>query len=62
MSETKTSAAQLRAVSKYRQNKVKRLTVDFHESHSHLWEYLQSKPNKQGYIRSLIEKDMEESK
>ena len=54
----KTSEAQLKAVKKY-QEKTKRITIRFFPSEMELWEHIQSQENKQGYIKSLIRKDME---
>ena len=56
--EKKTSDAQIRAVTKYRKGKVKRITVDFHQTELDLWEHLQSQDKKQTYIKSLIRADM----
>lgn len=56
--EKKTSDAQVRAVTKYRKEKVKRITVDFHQTELDLWEHLQSQDKKQTYIKSLIRADM----
>ena len=61
MSETKTSKAQLRAAQKYREQKIKRTTVDFYPTDYDLWEHVQSQPNKQAYIKGLIRADMEKS-
>ena len=54
----KTSAAQMKAVKKYKQ-KVKRLTVDFAPTEADLFEHISAQPNKQGYIKALIRADME---
>ena len=60
MNEKKTSSdAHLRAVSNYRKKNIKRFTIDFLPADMELWEQLQSQPNKQGYIKSLIRADME---
>lgn len=61
MEPKKTSEAQLRAVKKYNA-KANRLTLNFYPTEQALWNHIQSQPNKQGYIKSLIRKDMEESK
>lgn len=58
MSESKTSAAQLRAAKKYKQ-KVKRFGLEFAPTEIDLYEHIQSQPNKQGYIKALIRADME---
>ena len=52
------SEAQKKALEKYKA-KVKRLTVDFPPSDMELYEHIQKQPNKQGYIKDLIRKDME---
>ena len=62
MSKNKTSAAQLRAAKKYRQEKLNRFTVNFSPVDSELWEHIQNQPNKQGYIKALIRADMEPPK
>jgi hypothetical protein len=54
---TKTSEAQLRAVKKYRK-KTNRITIDFYPTEEDLWQYIQSQPKKQTYIKDLIRKDM----
>lgn len=59
MTEKKTSAAQLRAAQKYKQEKIKRITVDFSPKEADLWDHIQEQPNKQGYIKGLIRADME---
>ena len=59
MTEKKTSAAQLRAAQKYRREKVKRMTFEFYPSEADLIAQVESQPNKQGYIKSLIRADME---
>lgn len=53
----KTSEAQLKAVKKY-QEKTKRFTVRFFPADMDLWDKIQSQPNKQGYIKDLIRKDI----
>ena len=57
MTEKKTSAAQLRAVRKYKE-KVNRITIDFHPSEAEMWEHLKAQPKKATYIKNLIRKDM----
>ena len=54
----KTSEAQLKAVKKY-QEKTKRITIRFFPSDMDLWNHIQSQENKQGYIKSLVRRDME---
>ena len=58
MAEKKTSAAQRKALEKYKAN-VKRFTVDFPPSDMELWEHIQKQPKKQTYIKALIRADME---
>lgn len=50
--------AQKRATNKYRNEKTKRITIDFYPADMELWEHLQSQKSKQGYIKELIKKDM----
>ena len=57
--EKKTSEAQLREVQKYKKEKSKRISIEFSPVDTKLWEHIQSQPNKQGYIKSLIRADME---
>jgi hypothetical protein len=56
--EPKTSAAQLKAVKKYRE-KVKRITLDFYPTDEDLWNHIQNQPKKQTYIKDLIKADMD---
>lgn len=58
MAETKTTEAQKRAMKKYRE-KIKRITTDFSPAEEELWNFLQSKPKKQTYIKDLIRADMQ---
>lgn len=51
------SEAQRKAVKKY-QEKTKRISIRFFPAEMELWEHIQSQPNKQGYIKDLIRKDM----
>lgn len=53
--------AQRKAKNKYR-DQGKRMTVDFYPSEADLIEHIESQPNKQGYIKSLIRADMEKNK
>ena len=57
MTEPKTTAAQRKAVKKYKE-KVKRITVDFYPSEEDIWQHIQNQPKKQTYIKDLIRKDM----
>lgn len=57
MTEPKTTAAQRKAVAKYKQ-KVKRITIDFYPADEALWNHIQNQPKKQTYIKDLIRKDM----
>ena len=52
-----TSEAQRKAVKKYKE-KVKRITIDFYPSEAELWDHIQQQPNKHGYIKDLIRRDM----
>lgn len=56
--EPKTSAAQLKAVKKYRE-KVKRITLDFYPTEEDIWNHIQNQPKKQTYIKNLIKADMD---
>lgn len=62
MTEKKTSDAQLRAIQKYKREKIKRITVDFSPAEADLWEQVQKQPKKQTYIKSLIRADLEKNK
>lgn len=55
----KTSEAQLKAVKKYKE-KTKRFSLDFHPTEEELWNWLQSQPKKQTYLKDLIRRDMEQ--
>lgn len=50
--------AQKRAKAKYQAEKLKRIAVEFYVSDTELWNKLQEQPNKQGYIKDLIRKDL----
>lgn len=52
------SDAQRKANEKYRRSSVRQVTVRFYPDDAEVWEWLQSQPNKQGYIRELIRDDM----
>ena len=54
--------AQKRATTKYLKNNVKRAVVAFYPAEAELWEWLDSQPNKAGYIKRLIREDMERSR
>lgn len=51
--------ARLRANKRYEQQSVKRISVPFYPKDKELYEYACSFDNKAGYIRDLIEKDMQ---
>ena len=53
--------AQKRATAKYLKNNVKRAVVAFYPAEADLWEWLEQRPNKAGYIKRLIREDMERS-
>lgn len=60
-----TTEAQKRAVKKYKEKykeKVNRITTDFYPADEELWNHVQSKKNKQGYIKDLIRADIEKGK
>jgi hypothetical protein len=50
--------AQRRAKAKYKTEKVKKILVEFYSSDAELWDKVQEQPNKQGYIKDLIRKDL----
>ncbi len=53
------SEAQKRASAKYKRDKVRNAIVGFYPAEADLWEHLQAQPNKAGYIKELIRRDME---
>ena len=52
-----TSEAQKKAVKKY-QEKVKRITLEFHPSEADLYEHIQQQDKKQTYLKNLIRADI----
>ena len=50
--------AQRRAKAKYKSNNVKKILVEFYPSEMELYDKVQEQPNKQGYIKELIRKDL----
>ncbi|MDO5335607.1 MAG: hypothetical protein Q4F23_06020 [Coriobacteriia bacterium] len=52
------SDAQLRANENYRKKHVRQTLVRFYPAETDLWEHLQAQPNKAGYIKELIRRDM----
>ena len=48
---------QKRAKAEYKRKHVKQINIEFYPTDYELWEHLQLKENKQGYIKSLIRKD-----
>lgn len=50
--------AQRNAKNKYKSEKVKKILVEFYPSDAELWNKVQEQPNKQGYIKDLIRKDL----
>lgn len=54
--------AQKRAQEAYRKKSVKQVAVRFYPAETDLWEWLDSKENKQGYLKSLIRADIEREK
>ena len=57
MNEPKTTAAQRKAVKKYKE-KVNRITVDFYPTEKDLFDHVNQQQKKQTYIKSLIRMDM----
>ena len=53
------SEAQKRANAKYAREKTKAYTMRFYPTDADLLAWLESQPNKQGYIKRLIREDME---
>lgn len=51
--------AQKRAQAKYNKANVRQMAVRFYPSEQDLWEWLENKGNKAGYIKELIRADME---
>lgn len=52
-----TSDAQRKARDKYNAKR-HRMTIDFYPTESDLWEHINKQDNKQGYIKSLVRRDM----
>lgn len=50
--------AQRKAKAKYKSEKVKKILVEFYPADADLLKKLQEQPNKQGYIKELIRKDL----
>lgn len=53
------SDAQRRANERYRKESVRQVTVRFYPTEADVWEWLQSQPNRSGYMKELIRRDME---
>lgn len=51
--------AQKRAQAKYNKANVRQTAVRFYPSERDMWEWLETRGNKAGYIKSLIRADME---
>lgn len=51
--------AQKRAQAKYNKANVRQTAIRFYPSERDMWEWLESKDNKAGYIKDLIRADME---
>lgn len=63
MEEKKSSNAQIKASIKYNQANVQQFKMNFNvKTDIDIIEYLKTKDNKQGYIKSLIRADMEAQK
>lgn len=56
------SEAQKRASAKYRKEKVRQVMTCFYPAESDLLEWIEQQPNKAGYIKGLIRRDMEASR
>lgn len=50
--------AQKRAKAKYKSQNVKKILLEFYPSDIELYNKVQEQPNKQGYIKELIKKDL----
>lgn len=50
--------AQKRASAKYAKANVKQMTLKFFPTEADIYEHLQAQPNKMGYIKELIRRDM----
>ena len=55
---TTRTEAQKKADKKYRESKVKRILLEFYPTEQELWDKVQEQPNKQGYIKQLIKRDI----
>lgn len=53
------SDAQRRANERYRKESVRQVTVRFYPTEADIWERLRSQPNRSGYVKELIRRDME---
>ena len=53
------SDAQRRANERYRKESVRQATVRFYPTEADIWAWLQAQPNKAGYVKELIRRDME---
>lgn len=63
MKEPKKLSAQAKASLKYQAKAVKQIKFNFHKTiDADIIEWLESKENRQGYIKSLIRADMEKNK
>ena len=56
------SEAKRKAINKYNSEKIKTRTINFSPRESDLLEHLNAQPNKSGYLKELIRKDMEINK
>lgn len=54
------SEAQKRANARYRKKSVKHMSVSFYPKEIELYEHVQTKNNKMGYIKELIRRDLEQ--
>ena len=51
--------AQKKARERYRSKSVKKMLLEFYPGDTELYEKVQAQPNKQGYIKDLIRKDIQ---
>ena len=56
------SDARKRANAKYAKEKVRQVGLKFYPAESDIYEWLQTQPNKQGYVKALIRADMERAR
>lgn len=54
--------AQRRAQAAYRKKSVRQISIRFYPADADVWDWLQSRENRQGYVRDLIRADMERAR